>query len=857
MTLSPGTRLGPYQIVAPLGAGGMGEVYRARDTNLNREVAIKVLPAAFAQDDSRVARFRREAQLVASLNHPNIATIHGLIEDDGMIALAFELAEGEDLAHRLMRGAIPVDEAITIARQIAEGLEAAHEKGIIHRDLKPANVELTNDGTVKILDFGLAKAYEGENLSGDDDLSESPTVSRRMTEAGIILGTAAYMSPEQARGKPVDKRSDIWSFGVVLFEMLTGKRLFIGETISDTLAAVLRQEVEFKRLPATTPLSLHRILERCLERDPKQRLRDIGEARVALSDPSRLQAAVAPQPKKRRMVLASVLILAATLFVVAGIIASKQFSSPSWPTFQRLTFRRGTVNTARFESDGGAIVYSAQWDGKAAEIFSLRLAGQESQSFGLSDAMLLSVSPSDELALKLHPMLLAGGLHGILARVPLSGGSPRELTENVKDADWSPDGDALAVLRFASSVRWLVEFPVGKVLSEEHVVASALRVSPDGARIAVIEGNFPWSQPVLLLVDRAGNRKVLAREKVTGMAWSRSGNELWFTSPEPGGATNLSAIDLSGKKRLVFRGAGSMSLQDISRNGDLLVSIVRQQACVMCRAPGASSETDVAWLGGSRVDDISPDGRMVLLNEADSGSGRQDAFYIRKTDGSPAIRLGEGTANSFSPDGKWVLARMTKSRNQLFLVPTGAGEPKQIQVPFDLGQFWLFPDGRRLLINGVLPNGSPRLYSIDLQGKSYRQIAPDDVDTFIGEMPISPDGKFVAAQGGAIEPAGPLQLFPADGGAPQTVLGFEKDDVAVRWADDGRSLFVFKRNQLPAPVFRLDIATGRRTPWLELMPAEPAGVTRIRAIAMTPDGRSYAYSFMRELSDLYLIRGLK
>jgi len=283
MTLAPGARLGPYEIASPLGAGGMGQVFRARDTKLNRDVAIKVLPAAFAQDSERVARFRREAQVLASLNHPNIAAIHGLEESEGVLALALEFVEGEELAQRLTRGAVPVEEAVAIAKQIAEGLEAAHEKGIVHRDLKPANLKITKDGTVKILDFGLAKAYGGEaEAAGSEGLSQSPTMSRQMTEAGVIFGTAAYMSPEQARGATVDKRADIWAFGVVLFEMLTGKRLFTGETVSDTLAAVLRQEIDWRALPASTPPVVRELLERCIERDPKQRLRDMGEARIAL-----------------------------------------------------------------------------------------------------------------------------------------------------------------------------------------------------------------------------------------------------------------------------------------------------------------------------------------------------------------------------------------------------------------------------------------------------------------------------------------------------------------------------------------------------------------------------------------------
>ncbi len=284
MVLTRGSRVGSYEIVSTIGAGGMGEVFRARDTRLNRDVAFKVLPEAFAHDKERVARFRREAQVVASLNHPNIAAIYGIEESDGVVGLALELVEGEDLAERLVRGAIPVDEAIAIAKQIAEGLEAAHEKGIIHRDLKPANIKVTSDGVVKILDFGLAKAYEGDGTSSGSDLTNSPTMARPMTDAGMILGTAGYMSPEQARGKVVDKRCDIWSFGVVLHEMLTGRRLFNGETVSDTLAAVLRENVEYSTLPVGTPNTVKRLLARCLERDVKRRLRDIGEAHLALSE---------------------------------------------------------------------------------------------------------------------------------------------------------------------------------------------------------------------------------------------------------------------------------------------------------------------------------------------------------------------------------------------------------------------------------------------------------------------------------------------------------------------------------------------------------------------------------------------
>ncbi len=303
MTLAPGTRLGPYEVLGPLGAGGMGEVYRARDTRLGRDVAIKLLPAEVAQDAERLARFRREAHLLASLNHPHIAAVHGLEELDGKLLLILELVEGEDLAERLKRGAIHVDEALGIAKQIAEALEEAHEKGIVHRDLKPANIKLTPEGKAKVLDFGLAKAYASDADSGKTDVSHSPTLTRAGTEAGVILGTAAYMSPEQARGKPVDKRADIWAFGVVLFEMLTGKRLFHGETVSDTLAAVLKTDPDWGLLPAETPPRVRALLRRCLTRDPRQRLRDIGDARIEIetsaAEPATGSVARTPFPAGR------------------------------------------------------------------------------------------------------------------------------------------------------------------------------------------------------------------------------------------------------------------------------------------------------------------------------------------------------------------------------------------------------------------------------------------------------------------------------------------------------------------------------------------------------------------------------
>ena len=282
MSLEPGTTLGPYVIEAPIGAGGMGEVYKARDTKLDRDVAIKVLPEEFAANEERVSRFEREAKLLASLNHPNIASIHGFEDEGGVKALVLELVEGPTLAERIEQRAIPVEEAVRIARQIAEALAAGHEAGVIHRDLKPANIKLKDDGTVKVLDYGLAKAFELAPAGADSELSQSPTLTRQGTQVGVILGTAAYMSPEQAKGKSVDKRTDVWAFGAVVYEMLTGKRAFQGDDVSDTLAAVLRAEPDFSRLPSETPPALARVLQLCLSKDAKHRVHDIADVRLAM-----------------------------------------------------------------------------------------------------------------------------------------------------------------------------------------------------------------------------------------------------------------------------------------------------------------------------------------------------------------------------------------------------------------------------------------------------------------------------------------------------------------------------------------------------------------------------------------------
>jgi len=494
MTLSPGTRLGHYELVAAIGAGGMGEVFRARDTHLNRDVAIKVLPASLAGDVERLARFKREAQVLASLNHPNIAQIFGFdgaTLPDGSTAhfLAMELVEGEDLSERLKRGAIPVEEAIGIAKQIAAGLEEAHERGIIHRDLKPANVKVTRDGKVKVLDFGLAKALEGDPSSSGagSQLSHSPTMSRHMTEAGMIMGTAAYMSPEQARGKAVDKRADIWSFGVVLYEMLTGERLFAGETVSDVLASVLKGDLNLSALPQSAPPRFRNLIRDCLVRDPKLRLRDIGDARLVLD-----RALVAPSTREpartaRGGRFGAALLVAigiSALGVGLGIGRATVAPVPA-PTFMPRTFVPQIIFNARFMPDGKTVILSSALTGNVPSLFELRPGSPVPRPFGPPRTHLLSVSKSGELAVLTEARFLGHRLvKGTLARMTLDS-APRAISEDVREADWLPDGSDLAVIR-DSGGRDQLEFPVGHVVHQSSGYLSDPRVSRDGARVAFV-----------------------------------------------------------------------------------------------------------------------------------------------------------------------------------------------------------------------------------------------------------------------------------------------------------------------------------------------------------------------------------
>jgi Tol biopolymer transport system component len=845
MPLLAGTRLGPYEILAPLGVGGMGEVYRARDTRLERDVAIKILPARLSGDPAALARFEREAKSVAALSHPSILAIFDVGTADGVSYAVMELLTGETLRARLADGPLPVRKALDYAIQIANGLGAAHQKGIVHRDLKPENLFVTNEGRATILDFGLAR----QSGLADTADANAPTVAGS-TEPGTVLGTVGYMSPEQVRGFSADARSDIFSFGAVLYEMLSGRRAFKGESAAETMTAILTKDPpELAEATPSLPLALERIVHHCLEKLPEQRFQssyDVAFALEALSTSS----GKTPEPVPRgtitgKRAVSAIAVLAAgiVLGTLAGRVRTTQSAEP-W-TYRRLTFDRGDVGQARFAPDGSTVVYSAAWRGEPTELFTMRVDSRESRPLGLGSATLLAVSSTSELATG-HD---CRGCKTMLSRVPLSGGAPRDVIDSVRWADWLPDGSDLAVVRMLENSQ-RVEFPIGKVLYETRGHITNLRVSPRGDWVAFMDHPPRSDSGTVVAVDRSGARRTLSKwwGDMFGLAWYPDGREVWFTAGTVGDFKSLRAVTLDGKERLIARLLGEIDLEDISRDRRVLLSRVNWTDELNALPPGASTERDLTWLGNSVPADLSSDGRRVLFTELLAGAAETGYTYLRQTDGTPAVRLSEGGALALSPDGKWALCFLTSPR-RLVVVPTGAGERKTLPGP-ELtgvgGATWL-PDSRRVLFIAAT-QVEARAYIQDIEGGQRTAIGPAGIDS----PRVSPDGQTVAAW----SPNGPI-LFSLDGTHLRPCRGTELGDWPIQWSADGRTLFVSQRGGVTTQIVRIELATGRRTLLYELAARDPAGASAPVAVRLTPDGKSYAYNLERILDDLYLVDGLK
>ncbi|MGH8094436.1 MAG: protein kinase domain-containing protein [Chthoniobacterales bacterium] len=838
----------------------MGEVYRARDTRLGRDVALKILPESFDRDPNRLRRFEQETQAVAALNHSNIVAIYDVGQHNSAPFLVSELLEGESLRAVLSRGPVPQRKVVEYAVQVANGLAAAHDKGIVHRDLKPENLFVCRDGRVKILDFGLAKLAAKVAVEPD-----GATMTSSQTAAGVVMGTASYMAPEQVRGDPVDPRTDMFAFGAVLFETLSGKRAFQRDTAAETMTAILRDDLpEITNVQPPIPPALDRIVRRCLEKNPEQRFQSAKDlafglealSQISSSSNTAAQAAVQASDSGARAKLAWIaggIILVAALGVAWWIGRAGGAAPP--PEYQQITFRTGAVGNARFTPDG-SVVYSAAWESGPDQLYIARAGDNGSTELGLKNAELLSVSKNGELAVRLNTLFQGGYARvGTLARVPLSGGTPRDVLDNVSDAEWAADGENMVVIRFVpENSHWRLEYPVGKVLLDTINWISHPRISPDGKWVAFADHENPGGddQGSVAVIDPEGHEKKLSSgwSSVEGVEWSPSGDEVWFSASDSGALENLRSVTLSGKLRTIANVPGDMWLQDL-RNGVALITTHEEREDIRGIAPGAKEERELGWLGWSGLRDISRDGTKVLFEEEAEGGGPNYTVFLRDTDGSPPVRIGEGLARAISPDNKWVITQPLKV-GALFVVPTGAGQSRQLthdNVSYRAVRY--LPDGKHLLASGIEPAHGARDYLIDVTTGESKPVTPEGVSGVV----LSPDGREVVATG----PDGKTGVWTLGGSAMRPVPGLDSAFGVVGWSPDGKSLYVSSRQirEKGTKVFRVDIATGKMTFWKEFGTSLPVGAVKAAPPLFSSDGNAYAYTYDQVLSQAYVVKGFK
>jgi eukaryotic-like serine/threonine-protein kinase len=837
----------------------MGEVYRAKDTRLGRDVAIKVLPASVAKEGDRLRRFEQEAKTVASLNHPNILGLHDIGTYKDAPFLVSELLEGETLREKISEGPIPTRRTVEYALGITHGLAAAHRQGVVHRDLKPENVFITRDGRVKILDFGLAKLVREEH-----SLESAMTLTSPTTMPGVVMGTIGYMSPEQVKGEPSDERSDIFSFGTVLYEMLTGKRAFKKDTTVETMTAILKEEpAELTETGWQGPLGLQKIVSRCLEKHPERRFQsasDLAFAIEALSGTgmgmSQTAAAAAIQDSERtwRWIGGAAGALAFALAGAAIAWVLRPGPRPV-PMFLRMSYERATLVRGRFAADGRTLVYSGVLADGVPDTYLIREDYPTSVPAALHGAMVLAISRQDQMVVLVRPHFYGQyQWGGTLASVPLGGSGPREMLDNVYDADWSPDGKELAVIH-RSGKMWNLEYPIGKILVSTENWISDIRVAPDGKQVAYFQ--HPLSSKddrgVVALVDREGKQKVISGEweALEGMAWVPDGKEVWYGAAEAGDQFCVRASNGTGAERNVYCGTSGTRVHDISPSRRALVSADVAVISIAAVEHGSQEEHDLVSLGFVIQTKVTPDGAEVVTTDASVRGGKQYSVNVQKRDGGSSVKIAEGGyGTDVSNDGKYVLVDMP-GQEKLQVVPVGAGESRTLTWEgFQIATANWFPDSQHILLFASPPGQPLGLYMTDRQGAAPRMLmkeAPAWAD-------VMPDGENLLVVGRD----GTLVQRSIKDGSEKKLTALQEGETPLDWAKEPMHLFTEMIGATGVTVNKLDLTSGRRDVWFEFKPRNQDGILLdVISASITPDGRWMMFNYAVPVGQFYVSETLR